>query len=73
MVDGVREIIGAALQTFDAIKRKILSDHLSAAEMADAEQELLDLNRKLAEQVIEFHEEQTAKEEQQKKVLKLKF
>lgn len=73
MVDGVREIIGAALQTFDAIKRKILSDHLSAAEMADAEQELLDLNRKLAEQVIEFHEEQTAKEEQQKKVLKLKL
>ena len=73
MVDGVREIIGAALQTFDAIKRKILSDHLSAAEMADAEQELLDLNRKLAEQVIEFHEEQTAKEEQQKKVLELKL
>lgn len=73
MVDGVRESIGAALQTFDVIKRKILSDHLSAAEMADAEQELLDLNRKLAEQVIEFHEEQTAKEEQQKKVLKLKF
>lgn len=73
MVDGVRESIGAALQTFDVIKRKILSDHLSAAEMADAEQELLDLNRKLAEQVIEFHEEQTAKEEQQKKVLKLKL
>lgn len=73
MVDGVRESIGAALQTFDVIKRKILSDHLSAAEMADAEQELLDLNRKFAEQVIEFHEEQTAKEEQQKKVLELKL